>query len=118
MDLSRTTLRRALCDDGRFYQLSELDGYKHQFVRHSAGEYVADDVHVNESFWSMLKRAHKGTYHKMSRKHLDRYVSEFVGRHNIHELDTAAQMTSIVAGFVGRRLVNKDLVSVVDGRLH
>ena len=48
----------------------------------------------------MLKRAHKGTYHKMSRKHLDRYVSEFVGRHNIRELDTAAQMASIVAGFV------------------
>ena len=59
---------------------------------------MEDDVHVNgiESFWSMLKRAHKGTYRKMSRKHLDRYVSEFVGR----------------------RLVNKDLVSGVDGRLH
>ena len=73
-----------------FISYRQLDGYKHQFVRHSAGEYVADDVHVNgiESFWSMLKRAHKGTYHKMSRKHLDRYVSEFVGRHNIRELDT------------------------------
>ena len=89
-------------------------------MRHSAGEYVADDVHVNgiESFWSMLKRAHKGIYHKMSRKHLDRYVSEFVGRHNIRELGTAAQMASIVVGFVGRRLVNKNLVSGVDGRLH
>ena len=103
-----------------FISYRQLDGYKHQFVRHSAGEYVADDVHVNgiESFWSMLKRAHKGTYHKMSRKHLDRYISEFVGRHNIRELDTAAQMASIVAGFVGRRLVNKDLVSGVDGRLN
>ena len=103
-----------------FISYRQLDGYKHQFVRHPPGEYVADDVHVNgiESFWSMLKRAHKGTYHKMSRKHLDRYVSEFVGRHNIRELDTAAQMASIVAGFVGRRLVNKDLVSGVDGRLH
>ena len=99
-----------------FISYRQLDGYKHQFVRHPAGEYVADDVHVNgiESFWSMLKRAHKGTYHKMSRKHLDRYVSEFVGRHNIRELDTAAQMASIVAGFVGRRLVNKDLV-LMDG---
>ena len=45
-----------------FISYRQLDGYKHQFVRHSAGEYVADDVHVNgiESFWSMLKRAHKG----------------------------------------------------------
>ena len=27
----------------------------------------------------MLKRAHKGIYHKMSPKHLDRYVQEFAG---------------------------------------
>ena len=56
--------------------ISSLDGYKHQFVRHLAGEYVADDVHVKdiESFWSMLKCVHNGTYHKMSREHLDRYV--------------------------------------------
>ena len=34
-------------------------------------------AHTNgiESFWSMLKRAHKGTFHKISPKHLDRYVS-------------------------------------------
>ena len=128
-DTRRTTLHGFIEDHAEactsvmtddFIGYRQLDGYKHQFVRHSAGEYVADDVHVNgiESFWSMLKRAHKGTYHKMSRKHLDRYVSEFVGRHNIRELDTAAQMASIVAGFVGPQLVNKDLVSGVDGRLH
>ena len=27
----------------------------------------------------MLKRAHKGTFHKISPKHLDRYVTEFAG---------------------------------------
>ena len=31
----------------------------------------------------MLKRARKGTFHKMSRKHLHRYVNEFAGRHDI-----------------------------------
>ena len=32
-------------------------------------------AHTNgiESFWSMLKRAHKGTFHKISPKHLNRY---------------------------------------------
>ena len=31
-------------------------------------------AHVNgvESFWSMLRRAHQGTFHKMSPKHLNR----------------------------------------------
>lgn len=31
---------------------------------------------------------HKGTFHKMNAKHLDRYVGEFAGRHNVRELDT------------------------------
>ncbi|MCY4369169.1 MAG: IS1595 family transposase [bacterium] len=42
------------------------DGLPDQhLVRHSVGEYVRDMVHTNgvESFWSMLKRAHKGTFH-------------------------------------------------------
>ena len=62
--------------------------FEHESVRHSAGEYVQDMAHTNgiESFWSMLKRAHKGVYHKMSAKHLQRYVNEFSGRHGIREL--------------------------------
>lgn len=64
----------------------------------------------------MLKRAHKGTYHKMSKKHLERYVNEFVVRHNIREMDTIDQMEVIAAGMVGRRIMYKDLVSGMDGR--
>ena len=62
----------------------------HAMVNHSALEYVRGEVHTNgiESFWSMLKRAHKRIYHKMSPKHLDRYVQEFAGRHNIRDIDT------------------------------
>lgn len=103
-----------------FISYRKLDDFKHCYVRHSSGEYADGDIHINgiESFWSMLKRAHKGTYHKMSRKHLDRYVGEFVGRHNLRELNTVEQMESIVAGFIGRRLMNKDLSAGADGRLH
>ena len=40
----------------------------HETVRHSVGEYVRGMAHTNgvESFWSMLKRAHKGTFHRLS----------------------------------------------------
>ena len=82
-------------------------------VHHSVGEYVRDQVHTNgvESFWSMLKRAHKGVYHRLSAKHLQRYVAEFAGRQNIRNLDTLAQMQHVVAAMVGKRLLYRDLVS-------
>ena len=52
----------------------------------------------------MLKRAHKGIYHKMSPKHLDRYVQEFAGRHNLRDADTLTQMTVVVRGLEGEQL--------------
>ena len=77
--------------------------FEHESVRHSVGEYVRDMAHTNgiESFWATLKRAHKGVYHKMSAKHLQRYVDEFAGRHGIRERDTLDQMKSVVARMVG-----------------
>ena len=51
-------------------------------------------AHTNgiESFWAMLKRGYVGTYHRMSPKHLHRYVGEFSGRHNVRTADTIDQM--------------------------
>ena len=85
---------------------------KRESVRHTAGEYVRGPVHTNgiESFWALFKRAHKGTYHKMSKKHLGRYVNEFAGRHNIRDLDTRAQMSVIAQRLIGKRLRYRDLV--------
>ncbi len=63
------------------------------------------------SFWSMLKRAHKGTFHKLSPKHLQRYVTEFAGKHNVRGADTADQMATLAAGLVGKRLMYRDLTA-------
>ena len=105
-------------DDFKSYE--KLQGYDHQSVKHSVGEYVNEQIHINgmESFWSMLKRAHKGTFHRMSKKHLHRYVNEFSGRHNIRELDTLDQMRIIAASMVGRRLKYNELVACEDGRMN
>ena len=94
-------------------EASAYDGLEnHETVKHSVGEYVDGMAHTNgvESFWSMLKRAHKGTFHKLSAKHLQRYVNEFSGRHNIREMDTLRQMEHVVAAMVGRRLMYRDLI--------
>ena len=87
--------------------------YDHESVRHSVGEYVKGMAHTNgiESFWSMLKRAHKGTFHKISPKHLDRYVQEFAGKHNVRDSGTLAQMRNTVARLVGRNLLYRDLIA-------
>ena len=97
-------------DDAAAYKGMPFD---HASVRHSVGEYVDGMAHTNgiESFWSMLKRAHKGVYHKISPKHLQRYVDEFAGRHGVRELDTTTQMHNIVAGMVGKKLRYTDLAS-------
>ena len=95
-------------EGGAYYGLPNRES-----VQHGVGEWVRDMAHTNgvESFWSMLKRAHKGVYHQLSAKHLQRYVAEFAGRHNIRELDTLEQMEHVVAGLVGRRLMYRDLVA-------
>lgn len=95
----------------------EHSGYdwvpNHEIVCHSAKEYVNGMVHTNgiESFWSLLKRGYYGTYHKMSEKHLGRYVNEFAGRHNQRPLDTEVQMACIARGLVGKQLRYSDLTS-------
>ena len=81
--------------------------------RHSVGEYVREMAHTNgvESFWSTLKRAHKGTFHRLSPKHLNHYIQEFAGKHNLRESGTLDQMRDTVAQLVGRRLLLRELVA-------
>ena len=87
--------------------------FAHEAVNHSVSEYVRGMAHTNgvESFWSMLKRAHKGTFHKISPKHLQRYVHEFAGKHNMRDLGTLVQMRDTVARMVGCRLLYRDLTA-------
>ena len=87
--------------------------FNHATVKHSLSEYVKGDIHTNgiESLWSMLKRAHMGTFHKLSPKHLDRYIQEFAGRHNLREQDTIDQLTAISDGMNGRRLRYRTLIA-------
>ena len=95
----------------------EHAGYRglpnHQAVNHSVGKYVDGMAHTQgiESHWAMLKRGYHGTYHRMSAKHLQRYVNEFAGRHNTRSEDTKDQMAAVVTGTVGRRLMYKDLTA-------
>ena len=97
-------------DDAVAYEGMPFD---HATVKHSLSEYVDGDIHTNgiESLWSMMKRAHKGTFHKISPKHLDRYVQEFSARHNLREVDTIDIMGAVADGGVGKRLRYRELIA-------
>lgn len=85
----------------------------HEAVKHGVAEDVRGQAHANgmESFWSMLKRAHMGTFHKLSPKHLDRYVQEFAGKHNLRNSDTIDQMRTVCVRLMGRTLLYRQLIA-------
>ena len=85
----------------------------HAAVKHGVGEYVDGQAHTNgiESFWALLKRGYHGTYHQVSAKHLQRYVDEFSGRHNVRNLDTIDQMEIVAKSMDGKRLRYRELIA-------
>ncbi len=85
----------------------------HMAVKHSAKEFVNGMAHTNgiESVWATLKRGYVGVYHKMSEKHLHRYIAEYEGRHNTRNLGTERQMAMVILGAEGKRLTYAELTS-------
>ena len=106
-------------DEWRGY--SEIGGYTHYKVNHSAKEYVKvvefiyDKAHTNgiESVWALLKRGFHGTYHHFSKKHLQRYIDEFAFRLNEGncERDTIDRIESMVKKTINKRLRYRDLIN-------
>jgi transposase-like protein len=74
---------------------------KHETVNHIIGEYVRGDVTTNsiESAFSLFKRGVIGQFHKLSGKHLHRYLAEFEYRFNRRNDDGAfAEVVRRLAG--------------------
>ena len=90
-------------------------GRKHGTVNHSRWQFADGKVYTNgiESLWALLKRSHKGTYHSWSHKHLQRYLDELCSRHNMRREDALKQMSEVVAGMVGKRLLYRELTGRV-----
>ena len=85
-------VRRNISDEAEAIYTDELRSYvgietptrRHETVNHSAEEWVVGDVHTNsvEGVWSLFKRSIVGSFHKMSVKHMDRYLEELEWRFN------------------------------------
>lgn len=86
--------------------------YTRKVVEHGKGKYVDGDCYTNtlEGFWSHLKRGITGIYHWASRKHLDKYVQEFVFKYNYRNLGAQQQMDLFIRN-MDVRLKYKELVA-------
>ncbi|AHJ13052.1 IS1595 family transposase [Sulfurospirillum multivorans] len=73
--------------------------YDHSIVKLNQGEYVNGRIHTNtiEGFWSLLKRGIIGIYHFTSKKHLQRYVDEFVFRYNTRNRSEANRFNLLLS---------------------
>jgi hypothetical protein len=89
-----------ISDESRAYKKVGQD-YSHETVNHIRLEYVRKDdprsIHTNsiEGFWSLFKRGLIGSFHKVSVKHLGRYLNEFEFRFNHRRNEELFAMTII-----------------------
>jgi transposase-like protein len=91
---------------------TEFDG-GHKTVNHGQGEYARGDAHVNtaESFFALLKRGVMGSFHHISKQHLDRYCDEFSFRWNHRKTTDSERTIEAVKGAEGRRLMYRDPIN-------
>ena len=96
-----------ISDEYRIY-----NNIAHNRVNHSKGKYVFNEIHTNtiESFWALFKRGYIGIYHYMSKKHLQRFINEFVYRINNNFLSNFDIVEKAILNIEGhlsyRRLIN------------
>ena len=85
--------------------------YRHKVINHIR-EWARGNIHTNsmENFWSLFKRGLMGSYHKVSVKHLPRYLAEFTYRFNYRKLPDLFTFT--LANLLNRKaLPYRDVVT-------
>jgi len=83
----------------------------HKIVNHKAKEYVRGNVFTNtaESFFALLKRGVHGTFHWVSKKHLQRYCDEFGFRWDHRKVSDGTRTLQALMQSKGKRLTYNPL---------
>ncbi|OGX28489.1 MAG: hypothetical protein A3B78_00090 [Omnitrophica WOR_2 bacterium RIFCSPHIGHO2_02_FULL_67_20] len=87
----------------------------HYRVNHSKGQYAQGFIHTNtvESFFALLKRGMVGTFHHVSRAHLQRYCDEFAFRWDTRKVTDTERVQAALRLAEGKRLLYR---SLTDGK--
>jgi len=87
----------------------------HKVVCHGEWYVSKDGTHVNgvENVWSLFARSVMGAFHKISVKHLPRYLGEFDSRFNAR-LENGTYFPRIIGQSIGRRLPLRELIGTIE----
>jgi transposase-like protein len=85
----------------------------HHAVNHSKGEYKRGKASTNqaESFFALLKRGITGSFHSVSKKHLNKYCDEFAFRWSLRQIDDSDRTVKAILASEGKRLTYKTPVA-------
>ena len=99
-------------DEHPAYKIPAKEFKAHHAVNHSKLEYtlkkpdgVTASTNHCESFFSLLKRGVYGSWHHVSREHLQKYSDEFAFRWNTRKLTDGARLAAAVPMLEGKRLM-------------
>ncbi len=87
--------------------------YDHQKVDHSKKEFMNDcgfSTNCVEGLWSIVKRTYNGTYHNMSKKHIQRYMDEIAFRYNTRQYNSEERL-NLIMGRIAFTLTQKQIIN-------
>ena len=78
----------------------------HEVVADDAGEYARGDASTNtaKSYFALLNRGIVGSFHHVSKEHLDRYCDEFLFRWDHRKIGDAERTAIALRQSEGKRL--------------
>ena len=82
----------------------------HVTVHHASGEYARDGVTTNEAeaYFALLKRGITGSFHHVSKKHLQKYVDKFSYRWDRRKISDGERTDDAIKSSEGKRLMLKE----------
>lgn len=104
---------RLVTDELKAYRKIGRPFAQHDRVNHSRKEYVSKSdptcyTNTIESFFARVRRQLTGTYHNVSKEHLDRYVTHAAFLHNTRELNDGERTKALIRGTEGKRLTYRE----------
>jgi transposase-like protein len=118
-DVTGPTLKAAVrqhVDPSARLMTDELPSYRglgdefaggHEVVNHSKGEYARGDASTNEieAFFGLFKRGVMGSFHHVSKRHMNRYLNEFSFRWDLRKVSDDERTAEAIRSSEGKRLM-------------